>query len=31
VRVGSREELLAAYDRSGTRTLIVQEAIAWTQ
>jgi len=31
VRVSSREELLAVYDRSGTRTLIVQEAIAWTQ
>jgi hypothetical protein len=31
IRVSSRDELLAAYDRSGTRTLIVQEGIAWTQ
>ena len=31
VRVRSKEELLAAYDRSGTRTLIVQEEIPWTQ
>jgi hypothetical protein len=31
VRVSTREELLAAYDRSGTRTVIVQEGIAWTQ
>jgi glutathione synthase/RimK-type ligase-like ATP-grasp enzyme len=29
--VASRAELLASYDASGTLTMIVQEAIAWTQ
>ncbi len=30
-RVTSKEELLGVYDRSGRTTLIVQEAIEWTQ
>ncbi|MFN7130603.1 MAG: RimK family alpha-L-glutamate ligase [Myxococcales bacterium] len=30
-RVNSLQELLAAYDRSGQKTMIVQEAIQWTQ
>jgi hypothetical protein len=30
-RVGSMEELLAAYDRTGRLTMIVQQEIPWTQ
>ncbi len=30
-RVSDMRELLAAYDRSGQKTMIVQEAIQWTQ
>lgn len=30
-RVGSMEELFAAYDRTGRLTMIVQQAIEWTQ
>jgi len=30
-RVGSMEELFGAYDRTGTLTMIAQEAIAWSQ
>lgn len=30
-RVTSREELLAAYDRTGRLTMIAQQAISWTQ
>lgn len=30
-RVGSMEELFAAYDRTGRLTMIVQQAIPWTQ
>jgi len=30
-RVTTREELLAAYDRSGRRTLIAQSEVRWTQ
>ena len=31
VRVTSREELLAVYDKSGRRTLIAQAEVRWTQ
>src|SRR5262245_33922206 len=30
-RVSNKQELLAAYDRSGKVTMIVQEAVEWTQ